>query len=62
MLNNVLRRVTLWNQVQPFYPNSKTGPTLATGLARYRIGAERSDPVDIRRTKEPPDRHYPQRF
>jgi len=30
MLNNVLRRVTLWNEVQPFYPNSKTGPTLAT--------------------------------
>jgi hypothetical protein len=29
MLNNVLRRVTLWNQVLPFYPNSKTGPTLA---------------------------------
>ena len=29
MLNNVLRRVTLWNQVQPFYPNSKDGPTLA---------------------------------
>src|SRR6202041_1870914 len=26
---NVLRRVTLWNQVQPFYPNSQTGPTLA---------------------------------
>jgi squalene-hopene/tetraprenyl-beta-curcumene cyclase len=30
MLNNVLRRVTMWNEVQPFYPNSKTGPTLAT--------------------------------
>jgi hypothetical protein len=30
MLNNVLRRVTLWNEVQPFYPNSKSGPTLAT--------------------------------
>jgi squalene-hopene/tetraprenyl-beta-curcumene cyclase len=30
LLNNVLRRVTLWDQVQPFYPNSKTGPTLAT--------------------------------
>jgi squalene-hopene/tetraprenyl-beta-curcumene cyclase len=30
MLNNVLRRVTLWNEVQPFYPNSQTGPTLAT--------------------------------
>jgi squalene-hopene/tetraprenyl-beta-curcumene cyclase len=30
MLNNVLRRVTMWNQVQPFYSNSKTGPTLAT--------------------------------
>jgi squalene-hopene/tetraprenyl-beta-curcumene cyclase len=29
MLNNVLRRVTLWNQVQPFYSNSKEGPTLA---------------------------------
>lgn len=29
LLNNVLRRVTLWNQVQPFYPNSKSGPTLA---------------------------------
>jgi squalene-hopene/tetraprenyl-beta-curcumene cyclase len=29
LLNNVLRRVTLWNQVQPFYPNSQTGPTLA---------------------------------
>jgi squalene-hopene/tetraprenyl-beta-curcumene cyclase len=29
LLNNVLRRVTLWNQVQPFYANSKTGPTLA---------------------------------
>ncbi|MGC2399927.1 MAG: hypothetical protein WA510_09100, partial [Acidobacteriaceae bacterium] len=24
MLNNVLRRVTMWNEVQPFYPNSKT--------------------------------------
>lgn len=30
MLNNVLRRVTMWNEVQPFYPNSKNGPTLAT--------------------------------
>ncbi len=30
MLNNVLRRVTMWNEVQPFYPNSKSGPTLAT--------------------------------
>ncbi len=30
LLNNVLRRVTLWNEVQPFYPNSKSGPTLAT--------------------------------
>ena len=30
MLNNVLRRVTMWNEVQPFYPNSKDGPTLAT--------------------------------
>ncbi len=29
MLNNVLRRVTLWNQVQPFYSNSQEGPTLA---------------------------------
>jgi squalene-hopene/tetraprenyl-beta-curcumene cyclase len=29
LLNNVLRRVTMWNQVQPFYPNSKNGPTLA---------------------------------
>jgi squalene-hopene/tetraprenyl-beta-curcumene cyclase len=28
LLNNVLRRVTMWNQVQSFYPNSKTGPTL----------------------------------
>jgi squalene-hopene/tetraprenyl-beta-curcumene cyclase len=30
MLNNVLRRVTMWNEVQPFYPNSTSGPTLAT--------------------------------
>jgi squalene-hopene/tetraprenyl-beta-curcumene cyclase len=30
MLNNVLRRVTMWNEVQPFYANSKTGPTLST--------------------------------
>jgi squalene-hopene/tetraprenyl-beta-curcumene cyclase len=30
LLNNVLRRVTMWDEVQPFYPNSKTGPTLAT--------------------------------
>ncbi len=30
MLNNVLRRVTMWNEVQPFYPSSKAGPTLAT--------------------------------
>ena len=30
MLYNVLRRVTMWNEVQPFYPNSKSGPTLAT--------------------------------
>jgi hypothetical protein len=29
MLNNVLRRVTLWNEVQPFYPSSKNSPTLA---------------------------------
>lgn len=29
LLNNVLRRVTMWNEVQPFYPNSKSGPTLA---------------------------------
>ena len=27
MLNNVLRRVTMWNQVQPFYANGKAGPT-----------------------------------
>jgi squalene-hopene/tetraprenyl-beta-curcumene cyclase len=27
MLNNVLRRVTLWNQVEPFYANGKAGPT-----------------------------------
>jgi len=27
MLNNVLRRVTMWNQVQPFYANGKSGPT-----------------------------------
>ena len=30
MLNNVLRRVTMSNEVQPFYPSSKAGPTLAT--------------------------------
>ncbi len=30
MLDNLLRRVSMWNQVQPFYPNSKGGPTLAT--------------------------------
>jgi squalene-hopene/tetraprenyl-beta-curcumene cyclase len=30
MLNNVLRRVTMWNEVQPFYADSKTGPTLST--------------------------------
>jgi squalene-hopene/tetraprenyl-beta-curcumene cyclase len=30
MLNNVLRRVTMWNEVKPFYANSKTGPTLST--------------------------------
>jgi squalene-hopene/tetraprenyl-beta-curcumene cyclase len=30
MLDNLLRRVSMWNQVQPFYPNSKSGPTLAT--------------------------------
>jgi hypothetical protein len=30
MLANVVRRVTLWNEVQPFYPNSLSGPTLAT--------------------------------
>lgn len=30
LLNNVLRRVTMWNEVKPFYPNSKSGPTLAT--------------------------------
>jgi squalene-hopene/tetraprenyl-beta-curcumene cyclase len=27
MLNNVLRRVTMWNQVEPFYANGKSGPT-----------------------------------
>ena len=36
MLNNVLRRVTMWNQVQPFYSNSKEGPTLAPD-SRYGI-------------------------
>lgn len=30
LLDNVLRRVTLWKEVQPFYPNSLKGPTLAT--------------------------------
>jgi squalene-hopene/tetraprenyl-beta-curcumene cyclase len=30
MLNNVLRRVTMWKEVQPFYADSKTGPTLST--------------------------------
>ena len=30
MLDNLLRRVSMWNQVQPFIPNSKGGPTLAT--------------------------------
>ena len=45
MLNNVLRRVTLWNQVEPFYPNGKDGPTLATPESRgYRIGAQHLDP------------------
>ena len=27
MLNNVLRRVTLWNDVEPFYKDGKSGPT-----------------------------------
>jgi squalene-hopene/tetraprenyl-beta-curcumene cyclase len=27
MLNNVLRRVTLWDQVEPFYHNGEYGPT-----------------------------------
>ena len=27
MLNNVLCRVTLWNQVEPYYPNNPQGPT-----------------------------------
>jgi squalene-hopene/tetraprenyl-beta-curcumene cyclase len=27
MLNNVLRRVTLWNDVEPFYKDGKAGPT-----------------------------------
>jgi hypothetical protein len=30
LLDNVLRRVTLWNEVQPFYPSSLHGLTLAT--------------------------------
>ena len=27
MLNNVVRRVTLWNDVEPFYKDGKAGPT-----------------------------------
>ena len=38
LLNNVLRRVTLWNQVQPFYANSPTGPTLAADSRSTEIG------------------------
>ena len=58
MLNNVLRRVTMWNEVQPFYPNSKSWSHAGDGLASYRIGAERSHPLDLRPTEEPSDRHY----
>ena len=27
MFNNVVRRVTIWNEVEPFYKDGKAGPT-----------------------------------
>ena len=36
MLNYVVRRVTLGNQVGPYYPNGPDGPTRNTGIARHR--------------------------
>jgi squalene-hopene/tetraprenyl-beta-curcumene cyclase len=61
MLNNVLRRVTMWNQVQPFYANGKSGPT-KTPESRGTESVLNALILATYDAQEPPDRHYTQRL
>ena len=58
MLDSIEKRVKIWNEVEPFYSDAKSGPGKEVGVAQRRVGAQRSDPGQLRPAHGPPERHH----